>query len=540
VALLQKGYQTEPKKYQEYAEQLHLGIQQAETIIKMPQLKHFDRFLLEELTDKWISQLDMKLGGHLRAPKFPMPNNLQFLLQYGVQENRPKIVNYVKTTLLQMARGGIYDQIGGGFARYSTDIYWKVPHFEKMLYDNAQLISLYAQAYAYFQEDELKTVVNETISWLKREMQGAKSGFYAALDADSEGIEGKFYTWKKKELIDFLGEDADWFEKLFELNESSYWHENDAYILLRNTNLQQLAKQTETSIEDCEKKWNTIKSELLLEREKRIRPGLDHKILCSWNALLVTGLCDAYAALNDIQLKNEAVQLASWMQQIFFQKEGALKHCFTNEKIAINGFLEDYASVIAAWIHLYQITFDENWLSDAEKLIQYCNAHFGSQDSPLFYISEENPELIARKMEINDNVVPSANSIMAINYFKLGKLLQNDTYLEKAAKMLSQVVNDMPHFGSAYSNWAILYHHFSAVYHEVVMVGEDAKIFASKLQQYYLPQCVFVASEKENTLSITHNKKIDNKTKIYVCANKQCELPQENLLDVLKILQPRN
>ena len=292
---LQHTFENDREKVEEYAEHLHQGVQNSELINDAKKSEQFSEEKLHEMVLRWSRNFDSMEGGDARAPKFPLPNNYEFLLHYGVKYQNDKVLKHVELTLDKIALGGIYDQVGGGFSRYSVDMLWKVPHFEKMLYDNGQLLSLYSEAYKYFKKPLYKRIVYQTIAWLQREMLTKDGAFYSALDADSEGDEGKFYCWNKKDMKAVLGDDYNWVSNFYNLNERGYWEE-EKYIPLRTESDMSFAHKMNWSLEEFELKISKINQQLLDERSHRIRPGTDDKCLTSWNAITIKGLCDAYSA----------------------------------------------------------------------------------------------------------------------------------------------------------------------------------------------------------------------------------------------------
>lgn len=449
---LEHTYRTEPQKVFGYAEELSDGVQQSDLISVAEPVKPFPEEKLWELVRRWQQRMDMVEGGPTSAPKFPLPSNLEFLFHYGTLEKNTSVLEYVNLTLRKMALGGIYDQLGGGFSRYSVDLLWKIPHFEKMLYDNGQLLSVYAQAYQETKLPEYKRVLDQTLGWLEREMLSEEGGLFAAQDADSEGVEGKYYVWTPEEIESALGENASWFRSLYNPGNKGYW-EDKQWVLLRN----------ETWEEFCEKnpaisnaKIQDQLDTLLHIRKKRIAPVTDTKCLTAWNALTITGLTEAFKATEDHGYLKLAMQIARWIKTYQTGNDFQLWHTRQNGKSFIEGFLDDYATTIQAFLNLYQITGDEGDLNVAEALCSYTLKHFFDPQSGMFYFTSDNHDLIARKMEINDNVIPSTNSIMANNLLTLSLLTDKLDYEEKAKQMLQNVIDGMEQYGSGYSNWALL------------------------------------------------------------------------------------
>ena len=424
-----------------------------------------------------------------------------------------------------MADGGIYDQIGGGFARYSTDIYWKAPHFEKMLYDNAQLISLYSTAYQQTKDPYYKIVVEETIEFIQRELTSKEGAFYSSLDADSENEEGKFYVWTKNELQKILGEKADIIIEYYNVTEEGNW-ENGTNILLKSDNDKKIAEKYEITEQELGLRITQAKKILLKDREKRIRPGLDDKILTSWNALMLKAYVDAYRVFDDEKYLEAAIKNADFINLKIKSADGSLFRNYKNGKASINAFLDDYAFTIESFILLYQATFNEKWLFEALELVQYSIAHFYNKTSGMFYYTSNlDPALIARKMEISDNVIPASNSSMAKNLFVLGKYFSNDEYIRMSKKMLKMVGQNTVKNGAYFANWNILMAWFINDPFEVAIVGENYEAKRKEFDKHYLPNVFLSGGVKEGNLPLLENKLVKGQTTIYVCKNKTCKLP---------------
>ena len=537
---LADGYHNDTAKFYDYAAQLKDGIHKSELISELTVIEEFSHEKLNDIVRIWKQQLDNSEGGSNRAPKFPLPNNYLFLLRYAINQEDEALKKQVFITLQKMAQGGIYDQIGGGFSRYSTDSFWKVPHFEKMLYDNAQLISLYAQGYKVFKTDEFRQVIEQTIAWLEREMKSEFGSYYSALDADSEGKEGKYYIWNKDELKEILKDDFEWFSVYFNVNQKGYWSEEESYILLRSQSAEEFALANNLDEKEFNEKLEKVIAHLLQIREQRIAPGLDDKSLTSWNALLISGLTDCFQAIGNEHYLKLSLEIADWIEKYQLKADGKLYHTFKNGKATIDGFLEDYAFVISAWLDLYSVTCDENWLKKAEKIMEYVILHFGDGVSKMFFFTDSASALIARKMEITDNVISSSNSQMANNLFKLGTLLQKEDYIERAKQMLSNVYGGMENYGSGYSNWSLLLMNFTQKFYETVIIGNDFKEKAIELNKNYIPQTILIASATENSLELTKDRFKLDETLIYICENKTCQYPEKKVTDALIILNKRN
>ncbi|GGI24731.1 thioredoxin domain-containing protein [Pedobacter mendelii] len=529
-------WSNEPEKAIQYAERLTSGINDSEKIVAVDIQEAYTEAHLIEIIDPWKRHFDITYGGYNRAPKFPLPNNWIFLLRYGFLKDDESVFTAVCHTLEEMSRGGIYDQIGGGFARYSVDDKWHVPHFEKMLYDNAQLVSLYAEAYQCTKFDSFKRTVTETIDWVFREMTSGDGLFYAALDADSEGVEGKFYVWDRTEFDEIMGDDAKIIGEYYNITEDGNWEEEQTNIL-RKTILDDDLIATYGI--DAETLYNKVKSEkakLLEVRSKRIRPGLDDKCLTAWNGMMIKGLADAATVLNHDLYYEKAAEAAKFILANLKTEQGGLYRNYKNGKASIIGFLDDYAFLIDALIALYEYDFDEKWLNEAKALSDYVLENFSDTDSPMFfYTSAESESLIARKHEVMDNVIPAANSVMAQNLKKLGLFFDLESYSAKAAEMLASVHPKIKTYGSAYSNWSIQL--LNEVYgiNEIALTGLETDVVKLELSNHYIPNKILLGGT-ESTLPLLKGKQ-SNDTKIYICRNKVCQLPVKTIEEALGYLE---
>lgn len=517
---LQYTFVNELQKVEEYASNLMEGIIASE-LIDVPQPKvELEEKKLIELIQNWQSQFDLIHGGNNRAPKFPLPNNLAFFNEIDYHISDEKVKKHFQNTLQKMARGGIYDQIGGGFARYSVDGEWKVPHFEKMLYDNAQLISVYADAYRQNPSSEYKKIIEQTVNWIEGEMKDESGAYYAALDADSEGVEGKFYVWSKEELCANLEDDFDWFSDYFNVNENGFWEGN--FILLRNESREDFCHKMNWSIKEFNQKIDFVEEKLMPIRSKRIRPSLDNKCLTSWNAMLISGLCDAFAGIQKENYLETAEEIAHWIWNT--QWNGKILHrSFQHNVSKIDGFLEDYAHSIKAFIDLYLVTLNADWLEKAKQLTEVTLENFQHKKSKMFYITPSYSQLIARKMELNDNVIPASNSVMANNLFDLGTLLRNEVYISNSKQMLLNVYDGMEQYGSGYSNWAILLSKFVFGVSEVVFAGKKSTEWHQELLSSARPRTFFALSD---SIPMADKKTAEG---IYMCKKGVCFPPQKSV-----------
>ena len=535
-------YISKPETVAEYAEKLTLGIQESSIVNVNTEEVEFTNDYLKDTIKKWSIYFDDELGGLNRAPKFPMPNNYHFLLRFAYQNNDEELIKYVNNTLTKIALGGIFDHVNGGFSRYSVDTKWHIPHFEKMLYDNGQLVSLYADAYLITKNELYKETIIHTLQFVERELLDTSGGFYSAIDADSlnenEKLEeGAYYVWTKPELEKILKDDFELFSNYYNINSYGFWEHNN-YHLIRNLTDEEFSKKYQVSKTQLKEKVKFWQSTLLKERKKKKYPRLDDKILTSWNGLMLKGYIDAYRVLNNDYYLKIAIKNATFIEQHLIKEDYTLYHNYKNGKTTINGYLEDYGTVIDAYIALYEITFNEKWLVFAKNLTDSCFDYFYNSTSKMFYFtSEKDTKLIARKTEIEDNVLPSSNSMMAKNLYKLGHFYTNAYYLKTSKQMLKNMIPVMQNYGSAYSNWLDLYSNFSQDYYEIAICGEDAIEKLQEINQKYIPNKLLCGSLTKNDLPLLLNRFNKNKTFIYVCVNNACQLPTEKTLEALKLIK---
>jgi uncharacterized protein YyaL (SSP411 family) len=536
-------YKQKPDEAEEYAVRLTDGIQKYEVIGFVAEQPTYTKNDLTLIVDNWKKYLDRVEGGMGSAPKFPMPNNWQFLMRYAHLMQDNDLAQQVKLTLQKMAYGGIYDHIGGGFARYAVDGVWHVPHFEKMLYDNAQLISLYAEAHTRQPDMLYEKTVNEIIEFSTRELLSPEGGFYSALDADSEGVEGKFYVFTKAEIEEILGADADLFCIYYQVTDDGNWEEEATNVFFRKEADKQLADKLGITVEDLQSKIESSRKKVFEVRSKRIRPGLDNKILASWNGLMLKGLCEAYRAFNNPAYIELALKNADFIIANLQNKNGSLSRIYSNASTLSFGegrgaagtiaFLDDYANIADGFISLYEVTFNEQWLQHAIKLTDYAITHYHDEQSGIFfYTADIDEQLIARKSEIMDNVTPASNSVMARNLKKLGILFDNEQYLNMSSQLLRNIFPHIAKYGSAYSNWCMLLLDEVFGTFEVAITGNNFDNLRVDVEKTYISNKIMLGG-KQGSLPLLENR-FGSTTQIFVCKDKTCGLPVNNVADALK------
>lgn len=543
LSQIAKLYEESPENIYKYADKLEQGIKSMDMIVLNTNKPVFETKFIEEVVKKWANQFDYKDGGMNRAPKFMMPNNYHFLLRYAYQNNDKELQSYVNLTLTKMAYGGVFDQIGGGFSRYSVDTKWHVPHFEKMLYDNGQLVSLYSDAYLITKNELYKEVVTQTLEYIKQEMSSENGAFYSSLDADSNNLEGTleegaFYIWEKEALKNILKEDYQLFSEYYNINDYGFWEHNN-YVLIRKDDDSEIIKKYEISKEQLNQKLNNWKNLLLKERNKREKPRLDDKTLSSWNALMLKGYVDAYRVFGNKNYLDAAEKNANFIINNQLREDGGLNHNYKNGKSTINGYLEDYATVIDAFITLYENTLNETWLVTARNLANYTFDHFFDETHHMFYFtSNQDDALVSRNMEYRDNVIPASNSIMAKNLFKLSHYFDNNHFRKTALTILNNVKPEIQDYASGYSNWLDLMLNYTNPFYEVAIVGNEASRKISELNKNYIPNKIIAGSISENNLPLLANRYLPDQTLIYVCIDNACKLPVSKVDDAIKLITP--
>jgi len=535
---LQELYQTQPDKIIEYAEKLQAGL---ESLSIIPESKiEVSQELLIPLVEKWKKSFDLEFGGMARAPKFMMPNNYAFLMRYGFQNNDQELLDFVDLTLTKMAYGGLFDTIDGGFSRYSVDIKWHVPHFEKMLYDNGQLVSLYADAYKRTQNPLFKEVIEKTLAFVSRAWLTEEGAFYSALDADSLNQEqhleeGAFYVWTTPELKAILKEDFDLFSIVFNINSFGHWEHNN-YVLIQNQSLGDIANQNQISVFELQTKKQQWEKTLFEIRESRSKPRLDDKCLTSWNVIMLKGYVDAYKALQNKKYLETAIQNAEFILKKLWSPEGNLWHSYKNNQSSINGFLEDYAIVIDAFISLYEATFDEKWLQHAKQLTDYSLDHFYDETTSFFtFKSDLDDALITQHYETEDNVIPASNSMMAKNLWQLSIYYNHPFYEKVSTSMIHKIIPNID-YPSAFSNWLDAFLNLSNQNKEFAICGNEALLYGTECNKQYKPNVVLAGSTKPSSLPFLANRFVADKNLFYVCQNKTCNLPKTDFELAIKDL----
>jgi uncharacterized protein len=479
------------------------------------------------IVENWKPNFDFENGGLAGAPKFPLPVVWEFLLQYHYLTGEEESLKLVTTTLDGILQGGLYDVLAGGFARYAVDESWMVPHFEKMLYDNGQLVSLYSHAYQVTHNRTYKEAIEKTLDFVGSTMLSPEGGFYSSLNADSEGEEGKYYVWTKPEMENILDDVSEnLLFNYYNISDSGNW-ENGKNILFSKVGSKDFAAKKGIALEKFDSVLSRAQNVLLQSRAERISPSLDDKILVSWNALMLQGYLDAYFALGESEYLNAALRNGNFLAKSLLRDDGRLLRNFKDGHASINAFLEDYAFLSRAFIHLYQATFDVGWLEKAKAMTDYVIAHFSDTETGLFfYTPAEAQDLIMRRIETADNVLPSSNAVLAEVLFFLGEYYSNNDYSVKSKSMMKKIAPAFTTGGPYYARWANLMGLMTYKPYEVAIVGTNALEKSKLMQSHYLPTTIYMGGHEEN-LPLLENKSVANRTIIYVCRDRICKSPEE-------------
>jgi len=490
---------------------------------------------LAEVITKLSSQFDLEWGGMNRAPKFPMPAIWDFALDYALLAKNIDLQEKVFFTLRKIGMGGIYDQLRGGFSRYSVDGEWFAPHFEKMLYDNGQLLELYAKAYQVSKDPLFIEKITETVNWLEAEMLQHEGGFHAAQDADSEGVEGKFYTWTYAELQEIIPKQLPWLSKLYNLKPEGNWEEG-VNILFQTESYAEVAAafgMTETGLQI---KLSEVKAMLLEVRNRRIFPGKDDKILAGWNGLMSAGLIQTYYATGENRMLDLALSNLEFIREKMLI-DGILHRSYKNGQAYTPAFLEDYAAVIKANLMAFEATGDASYLNFARQLSDFCLEQFHDEGDGFFFFNNPKAEkLIANKKELFDNVIPASNSIMARNLHQLSLLTYEEKYGDLSRKMLGGMKDLILRDPGFLCNWAHLLLESLVPTAEIAIVGKGAEAKAREFQQTFVPNSVLAWSETlTETAPILQGKTPDpdGNALIYVCFDRACRRPVSTLEEAI-------
>jgi uncharacterized protein YyaL (SSP411 family) len=498
----------------------------------------FTKEKINEAFENIMKNADKKWGGFGKAPKFPQSLVIQYLLRfYHISENKDAL----KQALLsvdKMIDGGIYDQVGGGFARYSTDTEWLVPHFEKMLYDNALLLSVICEAYQITGDKRYKEVIEETIQFIQRELMHAEGGFYAALDADSEGEEGKFYVWNYEEVIDLLQNDAAIFCDFFDIKLNGNWEEKN--ILWRKYKEKIFCEEKNISLEELQRIIQDGKKILLKKRNERIRPQTDDKILLGWNALMNTALCKAFAAIGNESFKQLAVDNMQFLLSKFLKNNTAeYFHSWKNNIAKQPAFVDDYAFLIQALIKLQEITGNTNYLEKARIATERVLENFTDPNTNFFFYTNTNQtDVVVRKKEVYDGAQPSGNAVMADNLFRLGLYFDKSDWKEKSIRMINSIGNAIVRYPTSFGSWACTLLEIFIGTNEIVVISEKPQQILTQVLKEYIPHKIIMTStDGSNSFPLLSGKEKYKEAALYLCRDYTCENPVSSISALIDLIR---
>ena len=523
------------------------GLQRGENETSM---MNFEK--LDEISSRLMSTADTEWGGFGRAPKFPQTFSVQFLLRYhhlrkkggsdnpAVDDGSAKALRQALLSLDRMIEGGIYDQVGGGFSRYSTDTEWLAPHFEKMLYDNALLVSVISEAYQLSGHARYREVIDETMEFVQRELMNDQGGFHAALDADSEGVEGKFYVWQKDEIDSLLGKDANLFCRYYDISDRGNWEEKN--ILRVKIPKESVAAEGNIALDELNAIIDKGRLKLLEARERRIRPALDDKMILGWNALMNTACSKAFAATGKEAYRQLAIRNMRFVLETLSIGKGEFHHTWKGGEAKYPAFLDDYAFLVQALVQLQEVTGDQSWLVQAREIMQFINVHFSEPETGFyFYTKEGQGDVIVRKKEVYDGAVPSGNAVMAENLHRLGILFDEQGWRKRATEMVLSLGQASSKYPGSFGCWNNLLLEMVAGTLEIAIVGENFEEIHAQLLREFIPNRVLMAAKKgSENFPLLSGKEATDRVQIYLCKDFSCRQPVDRIDSFISLINSDN
>lgn len=505
-------------------------------VISLPGMQSLSKSKAAVLANTLLQNSDKMYGGLGRAPKFLQTFSIQYLLQNFYYTQNNEALEQAELSLSKMIDGGIYDQLGGGIARYSTDAKWLAPHFEKMLYDNALFAWVLSDAYLLTNNPKYLSALTGTINFLLTEMKSAEGGYYAAIDADSEGVEGKFYTWAIEEINNLLGKNAGLFCQYYNITEQGNWEETN--ILHTTSSLAAIAKQNNLSLEEAKLIVEKSKAILLAERNKRVRPGTDDKIILGWNALLVSAFCKAYSATFNSDYLNEAKNLCGFIERHFKVNEMQYFHTYKNGEAKHPAFADDLAYYIQALINMQEVSGNFKYLKQAVLIAEYMVENFSDESNQYFYFSVKGQkDILARKVDQHDGATPSPNSVMAQNLYYLSIVFDKPQWKQRAVEMLFGLEEILEKYPTSFGNWSCFYQSLVYGIPEIVIAGIGAEVEKANMLKYYLPFRVLVSSTEKQDAGILAGKDALASVALFLCKGEACFSPLKTAQELIKLLK---
>ena len=535
---LAQSWKEKPKDVEKAADSF---LQNLDKLQQFPTPSEIDKSTLDEAAINLLQMADTTYGGFGQAPKFPSASNLSFMFRYTKLSGISKFEKFALLTLKKMAKGGIFDQIGGGFHRYSTDARWLVPHFEKMLYDNALLPIVYSEAYQITKDSFFREVVRKTLDYVIREMTSDNGTFFSAQDADTNGEEGQTFVWKKQEIEKILGDNSEIFCIYYDVTDGGNFEGNT--ILANNISASSLGfkfNKTETEIQNI---VSECSHKLLEARSKREQPGKDDKVITSWNGLMISGFLAGYRITDDVNYFDIAKKSIDFFEKSF-KKNNMLHRTFKNNNPKLNGYLDDYAYMANASIDMFENTSEPKYLEFATNLANHLIIHFWDDSTDgFFFTSDSHEKLIIRPKNNYDLSMPSGNSVAAYVLLRLHHITQNKQFLEIAKKIIeaqATAAAENPFAFGYLLNVLYLYHQKPT---EITIINDKNFELISALQKKFLPESIMITVRNNDNLNSLSKHAFfsgkefqDDKTTVFVCKNFSCSLPLSDLSEIEKEL----
>jgi uncharacterized protein YyaL (SSP411 family) len=530
-------YNTRKDDVLEYAKSVKEGVQKEGLVKAAPRDDVYNSELQIDLAKKAFKYADKVNGGIGSGQKFPLPSMLNFFMRYSNEYKSKEMKEFVFNSLIQISRGGINDRIDGGFHRYTVDNSWHIPHFEKMLYDNAQLLSVYSNGYKLFKEDRFLKELHNIYNFLDSKMTGDNGLIFSSISADtnySDGTksEGDFYVWKADELKNILKKDFDWVSEYYNINQKGYW-EKDNYVFYQTISDAEFASKLGISLAEFEKKLSKVNLSIRKEREKRVHPIIDNKIIFSWNALTIRGLVDSYKITKDQKFLTKALVINNSLVKHMINKN-IIQH--TNSNFSSVLFLEDYSYYIDALIGLYEVTFDQKFLNFADQLTVFTNEKFKELNGFYRFSTNQQTLFADSLIDLVDGVTPSANSVMNFNLFRLGHYYGNKEYLLQSKEMINNISDNLNDRVTDHLLWLNNSHNYSQKFYELAISGKNATSKANELMEKYLPNALIAASNTKSDLYLLKDRYFDDETYIYVCVDNTCKFPVTTAPEAIKLM----
>lgn len=496
---------------------------------------YYDNEIDTKIATTILKTADLKNGGFGNAPKFLQTFSLQYLIRHYHFTKNKVALQHAESTLSKMIAGGIHDQIGGGFSRYCTDDKWIVPHFEKMLYDNALMVNLLSEAYQVTNNPLYYNVINKTLDFVFNEMTAEHGGFYTAFDADSDGEEGKFYTWTKSEIDTILEEHSSFFCDYYNITEEGNWENTN--ILFTNSNIQEIIAKYKVLEENITGIIQLCNKKLLNWRnENKSKPILDDKIILGWNALMITAYCKAYTATLNNHYKQIAINQIQFLENNL-KTENNWKHTYKNNNAKIDAFLDDYAYLIEAYIHLQEITANSYYLVQAKELLDYVINNFTSKSTLFYFTKNTQTDVIIKKTEVYDGAMPSANAVMAYNLQYLGLIYDNHDWKNYSSDMIDVMYKSTILYPNSFASWACLIQQKIYGINEIILCGSEILSYLPSVLEKYIPNKVFQTTNVEKKeFPLLKNRFIKEKNTFYLCRNNSCNKPLTDIEEFLAIV----